>query len=100
MIKEFAIKNDYKLTITKKIEKMNTTNNNKNVNLKGKLFINDNKKSENHPDYTGNITINNKDFYLSGWKTESKTGTKYINISIGKEIEEKKEETKQNDIFI
>lgn len=98
LIKEFAIKNDYNLSIIKN-NKMNTNNNNKNQNLKGVLFINNNKKTDNHPDFTGNITINNRDFYLNGWKNKSKNEVNYISVSIGEEII-KETENKKDDLFI
>ena len=52
--------------------------NNKNS---GALFRNDKKATEQHPDYTGNITIEGKDYYLSAWVNESaRTGQKYFAI--------------------
>ena len=86
MIKDFAIKNDYKLTITK-TNKMKTNN----ENLKGVLFKNDNKKTDNHPDYNGKIVIDNIEFYLSAWVNTSKDNTKYMSLSIGKQIETKEQ---------
>lgn len=45
----------------------------------GALFRNDKKATEQHPDYTGNITIEGKEFYLSAWVNESaRTGQKYF----------------------
>ena len=50
--------------------------NNKNG---GVLFKNDKKATEQHPDYTGNITIDGKEYYLSAWVNESaRTGQKYF----------------------
>ena len=47
----------------------------------GALFRNDKKATEQHPDYTGNITIEGKEFYLSAWVNESaRTGQKYFAI--------------------
>ena len=52
--------------------------NNKNS---GALFRNDKRETEKHPDYTGNITIEGKEFYLSAWVNESaRTGQKYFAI--------------------
>ena len=45
----------------------------------GVLFRNDKKITEQHPDYTGNITIEGKEYYLSAWVNESaRTGQKYF----------------------
>ena len=52
-----------------------------NKNNSGALFRNDKKATEQHPDYTGNITIEGKEFYLSAWVNESaRTGQKYFAI--------------------
>ena len=90
MIKDFAIKNDYKLTIqkTNKMEKQQT-------NKKGFLFKKDNKKNENHPDYNGKRHINGKDYYLSSWINTAKSGSKYMSVIIGNEVVEKVEEKPQ-----
>ena len=50
-----------------------------NKNNSGVLFRNDKKLTGQHPDYTGNITIEGKEFYLSAWVNESaRTGQKYF----------------------
>ena len=52
-----------------------------NKNNSGALFRNDKKATDQHPDYTGNITIEGKEFYLSAWVNESaRTGQKYFSI--------------------
>ena len=52
-----------------------------NKNNSGALFRNDKKATEQHPDYTGNITIEGKEYYLSAWVNESaRTGQKYFAI--------------------
>ena len=96
LIKEFAIKNDYNLSIIKN-NKMTTTTT--TTNRKGNLYVNDYKKTENHPDYTGKITISDKEYYLSGWKNTSQNGKAYISITIGEEVKEKTE-NKKDDLFI
>jgi hypothetical protein len=47
----------------------------------GILFTNDRKENERHPDYKGNINIDGKEFWLSGWK---KTGARgpFISLAI------------------
>ena len=40
----------------------------------GSMFINSNKKSENHPDFNGSIRIEGKDYWLSGWRKQGRSG--------------------------
>ena len=47
----------------------------------GALFRNEEKKSENHPDYSGTVTIEGKEMWISGWINESKNGTQYMKLS-------------------
>lgn len=50
----------------------------------GSLFRNDRKEKDTHPDWTGEIKINGKLFYLSAW---DKTGPRggFFSLAIGKE---------------
>ncbi len=53
-----------------------------NVN-RGTLYRNENKKEENHPDYSGSINVGGKDYWLSGWIKESKKdGKKFFSLSV------------------
>ncbi len=48
----------------------------------GIMSKNDRKDQPNHPDYKGQININGKEFWLSGWIKERKDGTgKFMNLS-------------------
>lgn len=105
MLLNFANKNDLKLTINKTNNLKLTTMETKDLN-KGVLFKNNNKKTDNHPDYNGKIVLSNgKEYYLNAWINESNSGMKYISLSIGNEttIQEPKQETKPmvkaNDLF-
>ena len=47
----------------------------------GALFSNaDNKKSDKHPDYTGNCKVGGKLLNISAWINESKAGKKYMSL--------------------
>jgi uncharacterized protein (DUF736 family) len=50
-------------------------------NNSGAIFKNDNKKSENHPDYKGKVNVNGKDMEVALWLKESPKGTKYFSAS-------------------
>jgi uncharacterized protein (DUF736 family) len=50
-------------------------------NNSGAIFKNDNKKSENHPDYKGKVNVNGKDMEVALWLKESSKGTKYFSAS-------------------
>jgi uncharacterized protein (DUF736 family) len=96
MLLNFANKNDLKLTINKTNNLKLTTMETKDLN-KGVLFKNTNKKTDNHPDYNGKIVLSNgKEYYLNAWINESKSGMKYMSLSIGNEttIAEPKKEVK------
>ena len=49
-------------------------------NMKGRLSRNDNKRTENSPEFTGSITINNVKYWQSAWIKE-KDGRKYFSQS-------------------
>lgn len=50
---------------------------------KGVLFRNTEKgEGDKKPDYTGKLNVAGKDFRLAGWLKESKTGTKFLSLSL------------------
>lgn len=48
----------------------------------GVLFPNKKKTSPNHPDYTGKLNTDGKDYYMSAWLKKSKSNTNFITIAI------------------
>ena len=48
----------------------------------GTFFVNDRKEKPNHPDYSGKINVEGKDFYLKGWKKTAKTGTNFLSLAV------------------
>ena len=46
----------------------------------GALFRNDKRETEKHPEYTGKITIEGVEYYLSAWVNEMRNGQKYFAI--------------------
>lgn len=68
---------------------------------RGVLFRNDRKESDRHPDYTGNVNVGGRDYWLSAWIKKSKTGQPYMSLSVkpkdGKTPEQKSAETAAED---
>lgn len=50
-------------------------------NMSGALFKNKNKRADNHPDYTGNCTVEGKKLNIAAWLKTSGKGEKYMSIS-------------------
>ncbi len=46
-------------------------NNQMSNDNRGAIWKNDNKQSENHPDFSGSINIDGKDYWLSGWRKKA-----------------------------
>tara|TARA_R100000700_G_C3118623_1_gene108572 strand:+ start:114 stop:443 length:330 start_codon:yes stop_codon:yes gene_type:complete len=61
----------------------------------GALFNNaTNKKTDKHPDYTGNCKVNGKEMNISAWINEAKSGNKYMSLKFD-EYKPKTNETSQ-----
>lgn len=58
---------------------------------RGSLFKNDKKTEEKHPDMSGSINIEGVEYWISGWKKQSKAGTGFISLSV-----RTKEQTRQS----
>ena len=61
----------------------------------GALFNNaTNKKSDKHPDYTGNVMLDGKLRSIGAWITESKSGNKYMSLKFS-DFKPKSDETRE-----
>ncbi len=47
----------------------------------GSLFQNKEKKSDNHPDYSGSMRINGVDMWISGWRKTAGNGTQFLSLA-------------------
>ena len=61
---------------------------------RGSLFKNDEKSKEEDRDYAGSINIAGREYWLSGWISETKKGNKYLSLSIKPKDEHSSETTK------
>ena len=49
---------------------------------KGVLFREQEKKTEKHPDMTGEINVDGIEYRLAGWTRESKNGKKFLSLAV------------------
>ena len=54
----------------------------------GVLFRNDKRENEKAPNYKGNITVDGKDYWLSAWIKEGKSG-KFMGLAVSPKEEYK-----------
>jgi hypothetical protein len=53
---------------------------------RGAIWPNDDKKTDKHPDYTGQINIEGQDYWLSGWKRapDAKAGSPVVSFRVNR----------------
>jgi|AntDeeMinimDraft_6_1070357.scaffolds.fasta_scaffold02140_4 uncharacterized protein (DUF736 family) len=48
----------------------------------GALFVNERKEKDTHPDFTGRINVEGKDYWVSSWLKVSKAGKKFMSLAV------------------
>jgi len=48
----------------------------------GALFRNERKTKDTHPEYSGTINVEGKEYWLSAWVKESKAGQKFFSMTV------------------
>jgi uncharacterized protein (DUF736 family) len=66
-------------------------------NNTGAIFKNDNKKSENHPDYKGKVNVNGKDMEVALWLKTSAKGVKFMSASFSEPFVKNEPQIKNNE---
>lgn len=49
---------------------------------RGALFRNNRKEQDSHPDHTGSINVDGKEYYLNAWIKTSQSGNKFFSLSV------------------
>lgn len=49
---------------------------------RGALFKNEQKKTENHPDYSGSINVEGQDCFIDAWIKTAESGRKFMSLSV------------------
>ncbi len=47
----------------------------------GIIGVNNRKEKENHPDYSGQCSVDGKAFWISGWKRTGRDGSKFLSLA-------------------
>ena len=51
-------------------------------NNRGALFAAKDRASDKHPTHTGKINVEGREYWLSAWVQEAKSGQKYFSLSV------------------
>ena len=65
---------------------------------RGMIMKNPNKTADNHPDQSGSINVDGKEYWLSGWIKESKAGNRFLSLSIKPKDSQSKPQKQQSKV--
>ena len=57
------------------------SNNRDNTNS-GAIFVNKKKESDRHPDRTGTLNVEGREYWISGWINKSRSGETYMSLRV------------------
>ena len=66
-----------------------------NKDMTGVLFMVEDRKSDKHPNLTGNLLIKGEKYYIPAWTNTAKSGKKYISLKLN---EDQKQPKTDNDL--
>ncbi len=49
---------------------------------RGAVFVNDRKETEKHPDRTGTLNVEGRDYWVSGWLKKDKNGKPFLSLAV------------------
>ena len=55
---------------------------------RGSIWPNDKKETENHPDFTGSLNVEGKEYWVSGWKRKPDANPKAPSLSFSVKAKE------------
>jgi len=62
-------------------------------NNSGALFINNNRKSENHPHLNGSIIVEGVEYWISAWKKTTESNNTMFSLSVTAKQPQQEEQT-------
>lgn len=80
-------------TVKNQKQKSNNRKQDYDNNMRGVLFKNRRKKTDKHPDYTGQIEIEGNEYWLSAWVNKSRQGQQFLSLT----VQPKDEQVPDND---
>ena len=66
--------------------------------MTGVLFMVEDRKSDKHPNLTGNLLIKGEKYYISAWSNTAKSGKKYISLKINEDQKKQEPKTDNSDL--
>ena len=60
----------------------------------GILFVNKDRTSDKHPNFSGHLNVEGKEYDIAAWTKPAKDGTKFLSISIEEKRKKKTTESK------
>lgn len=49
---------------------------------RGALFREENRKSDKHPEFSGTLNVEGREYYVDAWVNQAQSGRKYFSLSV------------------